>query len=59
LFYPAVVLDLLSRKIVGWADGPSIHRDLVLRAVLIAVRHSRPRGTLIDSEQGTQYGSDA
>jgi putative transposase len=31
----------------------------VLNAVLMAVRQRRPRGTLIHSDQGTQYGSDA
>ena len=36
--YLAVVMDLFSRKIVGWAAGPNIHRELVLDAVLIAVR---------------------
>jgi len=43
----------------GWAAGPTIHRELVLNAVLTAVRRRRPRGTLIHSDQGTQYGSDA
>jgi len=57
--YLAVVMDLFSRKIVGWSAGPTIHRELVLDAVLIAVRRRRPRGTLIHSDQGTQYGSDA
>ena len=57
--YLAVVMDLFSRKIVGWSTGPTIHRDLVLDAVLQAVRARRPRGTLIDSDQGGQYGSDA
>ena len=57
--YLAVVLDLFSRKIVGWSAGPSIRRELVLDAVLTAVRQRRPRGTLIHSDQGTQYGSDA
>ena len=57
--YLAVVRDLFSRKIVGWAAGPSIHREVVLNAVLMAVRQRRPRGTLIHSDQGTQYGSDA
>jgi putative transposase len=55
--YLAVVLDLFSRLIVGWAAGPTIHR--VLNAALMAVRRRRPRGTLIHSDQGTQYGSDA
>jgi putative transposase len=52
-------MDLFSRKIVGWSTGPTIHRELVLDAVLMAVRARRPRGTLIHSDQGGQYGSDA
>src|SRR5205814_2221924 len=57
--YLAVVMDLFSRIIVGWAAKSTIHRELVLNAVLIAVRRRRPRGTLIHSDQGTQFGSDA
>jgi putative transposase len=57
--YLAVVMDLFSRKIIGWAAGPTIHRELVLNAVLMAVRRRRPRGTIIHSDQGTQFGSDA
>lgn len=57
--YLAVVLDLFSRKVVGWATAPTIHRELVLDAVAAAVRQRRPRGTLIHSDQGVQYGSDA
>jgi putative transposase len=57
--YLAVVMDLFSRKIIGWAARPTIHRELVLDAVLMAVRARRPRGTLIHSDQGTQHGSDA
>lgn len=57
--YLAVVMDLFSRKIVGWAARPTLHRELVLDAVLMAVRRRRPRGTVIHSDQGTQYGSDA
>ena len=56
--YLAVVMDLLSRKIMGWSTGPTIHREIVLDAVLMAVRRRRPRGTLIHSDQGSQYGSD-
>ena len=36
--YVAVVMDLFSRKIVGWAARPTIHRELCLDAVLMAVR---------------------
>ena len=57
--YLTVVMDLFSRKIVGWSAGPTIHRELVLDALLMAVRRRRPRGTLIHSDQGTQFGSDA
>lgn len=57
--YLAVVIDLFSRKVVGWSGGPSIDRDLVLNALLIAVRRRRPRGTLIHSDRGSQFGSDA
>jgi putative transposase len=56
--YLAVVMDLFSRKIVGWAVAPHIRKELVLDAVLMAVRHRRPRGTVIHSDQGSQYGSD-
>jgi putative transposase len=57
--YLAVVIDLFSRKVVGWAAGPTIHRDLVLNALATAVKQRRPRGTIIHSDQGVQYGSDA
>ena len=54
----AVVMDLFSRKIVGWAMRPTIHRGLVLDAVMMAVRRRWPNGTVIHSDQGCQYGSD-
>ena len=57
--YLAVVMDLFSRRIVGWSTGPTIHRELVLDSVLMAVRERRPRSTLIHSDHGGQYGSDA
>jgi len=57
--YLAVVMDLFSRKIVGWSTSATIRRELVLDAVLMAVRRRHPKRTLIHSDQGTQYGSDA
>src|SRR4029078_11184787 len=42
-----------------WAARPTLHLDLVLDAVLMAIRRRRPRGTVIHSDQGTQFGSDA
>jgi putative transposase len=56
--YLAVVMDLFSRMIIGWSAGPNLRRELVLNAVLIAVRRRRPRDTIIHSDQGCQYGSD-
>jgi putative transposase len=49
--YLAVVMGLFSRKIVGWAACPTIRRELVLEAVLMAVRARRRGGTLIHSDQ--------
>jgi len=48
--YLAIVMDLFSRKVVGWATASTIRRDLVLDAVLMAVRRRRPRGTMIHSD---------
>ncbi|MFO1502909.1 MAG: IS3 family transposase [Steroidobacteraceae bacterium] len=56
--YLAVVVDLFSRKIIGWATRPTLGRELALDAVLMAVRRRRPRNAIIHSDQGTQYGSD-
>ena len=52
--YLAVVMDLFSRKIVGWAAKQTIHRELVLEALTKAIRRRRPRKALIHSDQATQ-----
>jgi len=57
--YLAVVVDLFSRKVVGWSMKPSLARDIVIDALLMAVRRRRPKETVIvHSDQGAQYGSD-
>jgi putative transposase len=57
--YLATVMDLHSRKIVGWSMKSSLERTLVLDAVLMAVWRRKPEGkVLIHSDQGSQYGSD-
>ena len=57
--YLAVVLDLYSRKVVGWSMKPSLAKDLVVDAILMAVWRRRPKGNvMIHSDQGSQYGSD-
>ena len=57
--YLAVVMDLYSRMIIGWSMQPTLARDLVLDALLMAVWRRKPRQTVIvHSDQGSQYGSD-
>ncbi len=51
-------MDLFSRRIVGWATRSTIHRDLVLDAIMMAVKERHPEETIIHSDQGSQYGSD-
>jgi putative transposase len=57
--YLAVVMDLYSRRIVGWSTKPTMAQDLVLDALLMAVRQRKPQHVLIHSDQGSQFGSDA
>lgn len=57
--YLAVVMDLYARKIVGWSMKPTLARELVLDALLMALWRRKPqRPVLVHSDQGTQYGSD-
>ena len=54
--YVAVILDLWSRKVVGWAAGESLRAGLVLAALAMALRHRRPAaGLLHHSDRGVQY----
>ena len=56
--YLATVLDLFSRRIVGWSMDKSIDRHLVLNALLMAVWKRQPKeAVLVHSDQGSQYGS--
>jgi transposase InsO family protein len=56
--YLAAVLDLFSRKIVGWAMDTSLHSDLVVRALDMALTARRPPpGLLHHSDRGSQYAS--
>lgn len=57
--YLAVVLDLYSRTVVGWAMKPSMATELVLDALRMAVWRRRPKQpVIIHSDQGSQFGSD-
>ncbi len=57
--YLAVVLDLFSRKVVGWAMAPSMPASLVCDALRMAVQQRRPSpGLVVHSDRGSQYASD-
>jgi transposase InsO family protein len=57
--YLAVVIDLWSRRIVGWALRPTIDTDVVCAALQVAVaRRAWRRGLLHHSDRGVQYTSD-
>ena len=55
----AVVMDLYSRRIVGWAMDRRIGRHLVLDAITMALGYRQPAGPLLHhSDRGSQYTSD-
>lgn len=56
--YLAVVIDLFSRRIVGWAIQSRQPTDLVLQALLMAVWRRKPANkVLVHSDQGSQFTS--
>ena len=56
--YLATVIDLHSRKVVGWAVADHMHTELVTEALKMALAHRRPKGKVIfHSDRGTQYTS--
>ena len=56
--YLAVLLDLYSRRIVGWSMGKRMTTQLPLRALHMAVQHRRPpAGLLHHTDRGSQYAS--
>jgi len=58
--YLAVVLDMFSRRVVGWAMDKRITRELILNALRMAIATRRPRpGLLHHSGRGSQYAAHA
>ena len=55
----AVVLDVWSRRIVGWAIGEQMTAELVLAALNMALQQRKPEGVIHHSDQGSQYTSIA
>lgn len=56
--YLAVVVDLFSRKVIGWSMQQRITKDIVLNALLMAVWRRNPKQqVMVHSDQGSQYTS--
>ena len=57
--YVAAVVDLFSRRVVGWAMKAEMTAQLVTDALIMAIwRRSRPDSVLHHSDQGSQYTSE-
>ena len=57
--YLAIVLDVWSRRIVGWAMAPHLKTELVLSALNMALAQRRPEAVIHHSDRGCQYTSYA
>jgi putative transposase len=56
--YLAAILDLFSRRVVGWATSANVDRYLALAALDMAIRDRRPpRGLVHHSDRGSTYAS--
>lgn len=56
--YLAAVLDLYSRKVVGWAMAPSMPAELVCAALRMAIALRQPApGLIVHTDRGSQYAS--
>jgi len=55
--YLAVVIDLCSRRIVGWSLADHLRSDLVLAALQQALQTRSAHGAVFHSDRGSQYGS--
>jgi transposase InsO family protein len=56
--YLAVVMDLASRRIVGWSMSERLHADLVCQALQMAYWRRKPApGLIMHSDRGSQYAS--
>jgi transposase InsO family protein len=60
-WFLAVVIDLFSRKVIGWSMRPDMHRDLVIDALEMAWYQRCPgkqAGLIFHSDRGSQYASE-
>ncbi|MEL6547301.1 MAG: IS3 family transposase [Myxococcota bacterium] len=56
-FFLAVILDVWSRRVVGWALGDHLNTELMLSALDMAIERRNPKGVIHHSDQGCQYTS--
>ena len=57
--YVAAVMDLYSRRIVGWSMSDTMHAKMVTDAMLMALwRRGEPKALMVHSDQGSQYTSE-
>jgi putative transposase len=56
--YLTVVIDLHSRKVVGWFMKTTLAKELVLDGLMNSVWRRKPKQSVVHSDQGFQYGSD-
>jgi transposase InsO family protein len=57
--YLAVVLDLVSRRVIGWSMQTTMERSLVIDAITAAIRSRRlTNNVLFHSDRGSQYASE-
>jgi putative transposase len=54
--YLAVLLDLYSRRVIGWSMSESLHTELALGALQMALGHREAQGVLHHSDRGCQRG---
>jgi len=57
--YLAMVLDVYSRRVVGWAMETHLRTELILAALNMAITQRRPAGVIHHSDRGCQYTSYA
>jgi putative transposase len=55
--YAAIVLDVFSRRVVGWSIADHLRTELVVDALDMARIRRKPVGTVVHSDRGTQYTS--
>ena len=58
--YLATVIDLFSRKVIGWALSERMTKELVISAMQMSITNSGiPKGAIFHSDRGSQYASYA